>query len=158
MTRGLADAIRAGLAHAIRRARPSAPADDPDLGQRLEGRYGPLTVQKVSVTLPIAAELLRPPTEAELAAAAEQHATDLAHQRVEQQRYAELVAAADGLLAAVLRLHAPVAVAGSQNEPWVECQGCEVAGRDAEQPGWPCATARQVFDEAGPTSHSLYIT
>jgi hypothetical protein len=49
------------------------------------------------------------------------------------REYAEAVAAASPLAAAVLDLHKPVG-------PWPHCNGCDMEGYEAEWPEFPCRT------------------
>jgi hypothetical protein len=69
---------------------------------------------------------------AEARAERERRASERATVVVEHQGRLD---AATGLRRAVLDLHAPV-----QSAYWLTCEGCDIAGHEAEPPEWPCRT------------------
>jgi hypothetical protein len=65
--------------------------------------------------------------------------------------YTRLLTATDGLLRLVVELHGPVPAYVHHDgtvHRWV-CEGCELAGYDAEPSDWPCETSGLIATETG---------
>ena len=86
---------------------------------------------------------------------AERLAASVARQERIKERRREMWAALDSLpspLREVAQLHRPVDGWREENQADpanAVCDGCDMAGYEAEQPGWPCRTAVMVADLAG---------
>ena len=60
--------------------------------------------------------------------------------------YRSLLAATDGTLRNVVRLHAP------RWGGWWHCEGCDLGPHPLDSPDWPCSTVELIAAEVGLTT------